>query len=108
MIQTEIISKFTNLKIVGIIHNYYENRLTINFENNLNITFEDCVLVFDSGVINHIISFIAFSGTLGMTLELKSMGVNPDEYNFIILSKDITDYENKRELKIVYKNIISI
>ncbi|GEN72148.1 hypothetical protein [Chryseobacterium lathyri] len=105
MTQTEIISKFTDKKIIGIVHDYYKNRLTINFDNNLNIIFEDCVLAFDSGVIKQIISFISFSGTLGMTLELKSMGLDPEKYNFIIFSKDITDYENKSELKIAYKKV---
>lgn len=101
----ENLQKINNKRIISIIHNYLEKSLKINFEDNESIIFNDCALTIDTGIIGHTISYVANTGTLGMGLELKRMNQDPDDFNFVILSRDIKDMEQKNELLISYKQM---
>lgn len=102
---TEISEKILNKKVVGIYNNFIEQTLELSFEDNCIIKFNQCAIVFDLGIVGHTVSFISFNGTLGIALELKKMKLNPEEYNYLLISRDIEDYENKNELLISYKKL---
>lgn len=97
--------KILNNKIVGIYHNYIEQSLKIRFENKTAIIFYECAVVFDLGIIGHIVSYVSQTGTLGMSFEIKKMNQDPSDYHFIILSRDINDIDKKNELVISYKTM---
>ncbi|MFN3487552.1 MAG: hypothetical protein ACK4YV_00380 [Emticicia sp.] len=101
----EDLLKIKNKRIISIVHNYSEKSLKINFEDNESIIFNGCVLTIDTGIIGHIISYVSNTGTLGMAFELKRMNQDPDDFNFVILSRDIKDLEQKNELLISYKQM---
>lgn len=101
----DLSNQILNKRVVGICHSYVEQSIRINFEDRTSIIFNSCVIAFDLGIVGHVVSFVSFTGTLGMTLELKKMNKDPDEYNYIILSRDIKDIENKNELLISYKSV---
>lgn len=94
-----------NKKVVGIYHNYKAKILSITLEGGLLVEFSDCVIVFDLGIVGFVITYISDTGTLGMTLELKKINENPDDYNYIIMSRDIKDFQNKNEIVISYKEV---
>ncbi|AFK03011.1 hypothetical protein Emtol_1869 [Emticicia oligotrophica DSM 17448] len=101
----EILQSLKGEKIIAIYNNYIQQSLKINFEDNESIIFNGCVLTIDTGIIGHIISYVSNTGTLGMALELKRMNQDPDDFNFVILSRDIKDLEQKNELLISYKQM---
>lgn len=101
----EILQSLKGKKITAIYNNYIQQSLKINFEDNESIIFNGCVLTIDTGIIGHIISYVSNTGTLGMALELKRMNQDPDDFNFVILSRDIKDLEQKNELLISYKQM---
>lgn len=100
-----ISERILNKKITGIYNNFFEQTLMISFEDDCILKFSGCAIVFDLGMIGHIISFVSDSGTLGMALELKRIKLDPDEYNYLLISRDIKDYENKNEIVISYKKM---
>ncbi len=101
----EILQSLKGKKITAIYNNYIQQSLKINFEDNESIIFNGCVLTIDTGIIGHIISYVSNTGTLGMAFELKRMNQDPDDFNFVILSRDIKDLEQKNELLISYKQM---
>jgi hypothetical protein len=103
--KTAVSELLLHKRITVIGHDYKNNSLRMILENHKSIIFYDCALIFDLGIIGHIISFVSFSGTLGMALELKRIGENPDDYNYILLSRDIEDTKNKNEILISYKDL---
>ena len=100
---TEILQKLLDKRVSRIFHNYIEKSLIIYFDEDLMIQFYECAIVFDLGITGHIITFASLTGTIGMSFELKNLNQNPDDYNCIILSRDIEDYENKNEMIISFK-----
>ena len=97
--------KILGKRVSGVYYNYLLQILTINFENGYSLEFDGCVVVFDLGIVGHTINYISLTGTLGISSELKKLKLNLDDYNFITLSRDINDYENKNEMIVSYKNI---
>lgn len=100
-LQDEILNK----KVIGIYHNYKLKQLTINLGHDSLITFYDCAIVFDLGIVGHVISYLSNTGTLGIITELKKNNEDPEDFNFLILSRDIKDYLNKNEIVISYKSV---
>jgi len=83
-----ISERILNKKVAGIYNNFFEQTLIISFfEDDCILKLGGCVIVFDLGMIGHIISFVSDSCTLGMALELKRMKLDPDEYNYLLLYK---------------------
>lgn len=101
----ELEKLFLNKRITGIYHNYIDRSLCIYLDDKTNVTFYNCALVFDLGIIGHIITYVSCYGTLGMSFELKRMKEDSDDYNFLLLSRDIEDIKNKNEILISYKEI---
>jgi hypothetical protein len=99
----DITQKILGKRVVRICHNYIEKSLVIYFDGDMIVQFYECAIVFDLGVIGHIITYASLTSTLGMTFELKKFKQDPDDYNFIIISRDIKDYENKNEMIISFK-----
>lgn len=101
----KIIEEILNKRVTRVYHNYNEKSMTIYFEENLIVHFHDCVIVFDLGIIGHIITYVSINGTLGMVSEIKRYKLNPEDYEYILLSRDINDFENKNEIVISYKRV---
>jgi hypothetical protein len=101
----DILKKILDKRVSKIYHNYIEKSLIIYFDEDFIVQFYDCVIVFDLGIIGHTITYASLTGTLGMSFELKRLKHNPDDYNCIILSRDIKDYENKNEMVISFKDL---
>jgi hypothetical protein len=99
----DILKKILDKRVTRIYHNYIEKSLIIYFNEEMTVEFYECAIVFDLGIVGHTITYATFTGTLGMTFELKRFKQNPDDYNCIILSRDIKDYENKNEMIISFK-----
>lgn len=100
----ELSKKMLNIRVTGIYNNFQERTLTISFQEDFVVKFNECAISFDLGITGHIVSYVSDRGTLGMTLELKKMKLNPEDYNYFLISRDIEDYDNKNELIISYKN----
>ncbi len=100
-----IISHILNKKITGLFHNYIEMSMSVFFEDTTELKFVECAIVMNSGIVGHEITFASTSGTLGLTLELKKLGRDPNDYLYFIMSRDIKDFNNKNELLICYKRI---
>ena len=96
---------FLNKRITGIYHNYIDRSLCIYLDDKSNITFCNCALIFDLGIIGHTITYVSCYGTLGIAHELKRMKEDSDDYNCLLLSRDIKDITNKNEILISYKEI---
>jgi len=94
-----------NRRVTGVYHNYKLKQLSIQLDNGSLIAFYDCAIIFDLGIVGHYITYISNSGTLGMAMELRKNNENPDDFNFLILSRDIKDYLNKNEIVISYKKV---
>lgn len=100
-----ILEAVMNKKVVGIHHNYKAKILSISLEDGLLVEFRDCAIVFDLGIVGYVITYISNTGTLGMALELKKINENSDDYNCIIMSRDVKDFQNKNEIVISYKEM---
>jgi hypothetical protein len=101
----EVSSQILNKRVVGIYHNYIDQSLRLSLDDKTDIFFYGCAIVFDLGIIGHKVSFVSSTGTLGITFELKKMNKNPEDYKYIILSRDIKDIENKNELLVSYHQL---
>jgi hypothetical protein len=100
-----ISEKLLGKRVSGIYHNYVAQSLSLSLDDGLIVQFDKCAIVFDLGIIGHVITYVANTGTLGIVLELKRYKEDPESYNFLILSRDINDYEHKNEIVIAYKNV---
>ncbi|MCV9931833.1 hypothetical protein OIU80_06010 [Flavobacterium sp. LS1R47] len=99
------IEKILDKRVIGTYYNFIEKTLTISFERDFVLKFYDCAIIFDLGIVGHIVTFISSNSTLGITHELKKMDKDPDDYNFLLISRDIKDYHNKNEILIAYKTL---
>lgn len=102
---TDSLQKVLGKRVTRIYHNYIEKSLVIYFDDDIMFQFYECALVFDLGITGHIINYVSPTGTLGMSFELKKLKYNPDDYNCLILSRDINDFDNKNEIIISFKDL---
>lgn len=100
-----ILNGVLGLKVTGIVHNYYNKTLSIYFEGGSCLHFNGCVIVFDLGIMGHKVGYVAPKGTLGLTLEFEKLKLDPSDYNFCLLSRDIADYKNKNEIVLAFKDV---
>ena len=99
----DILQKILDKRVTRVYHNYIQKSLTIYFDEDLIVQFFECAFVFDLGIIGHTVTYASNTGALGMALELKKNKQDPDDYNSVILSRDIKDFENKNEIIISFK-----
>ncbi len=92
-------------RITGIFQNHIEKTVMLSLDNQTTITFLGCVLVIDSGIIGHDLTYLAETSTLGITLEFKRMKLDADDFKHLLISRDIKDYKNKNEFLVSYKEV---
>lgn len=101
------LKKTIGLIVKGVTNNFLKSEVVIYFENEKSITFYDCALVYDSGIVGVQIGDYSNDAGLGMKLELTKITKESEEYFFCTLSRDFKDYENKKEIRISYKRVNS-
>jgi hypothetical protein len=100
-----MIDKLRNIvgkQITSVQNNCTQCSIKLFFEDSSYIEFNNCVFSNDLGIIGHKINFLSDKPTLGTVLSLKELNLNPDNYKFLLLSRDIDDFKNKNEFIIVY------
>lgn len=92
-------------KTISTIHCNFENKeLIILFSDKSKLELKECLYYNDLGIINKEINFVSEEGTMGFIILCKQMYKSYDDYKYLLLSHDINNFLNKKEISIAYKN----
>jgi hypothetical protein len=100
---TDAETLFKGRVLNGMYYNIELKWVVFFLNNGICIKLMGCAIMYDSGLIGKEISFISISGSLGPAFDMRKMGLNADDYHFLLLNRDIKDQANKHEIQVSYK-----
>lgn len=105
MKENGILESLNGLSVEGINHYYYQRRLVVLFESSITLSFFDCPLAIDSGIIGSKISKASlYKGEMGFVLAFRDMQLSQDDFKYCILeANSLQSYQ--KQLRIAFKNI---
>lgn len=95
-----------NKTITGIYAEFESKKLTLFFTDNTKLILQDCLYFSDLGIINNKINFVSEEGTMSFVIICRQLAKDYEDFSYLLLSNDIKNYEEKKEISIVYKSFI--
>jgi len=94
-----------NRTITNIYTNFELKELILFIDDGSKLIFKNCLYYTDLGIINNKITFVSEKGTMGFVIICKELNKNHEDYSYLLLSHNIENYLDKKEISIAYKEI---
>jgi len=99
-----VLDKLIGQKVLGLKYDFLNSNISINFKNDVEILFDDCLIVYDLGIVGAVIKDVSLSAGLGMVLEIKQFS-DTENYHYCTLSRGFNDLSEKREIRLSFKKV---
>jgi len=95
-----------NLTVTGVNHYYKSEKVVILFDDETKyLTFSECSLIFDSGIIGQKIKIAEeYNGEMGFVIGLKSIGLDADDYKYFLLKGEDGQEHYQNQIRIACKS----
>ncbi|TDW52802.1 hypothetical protein EV144_1011495 [Flavobacterium sp. 270] len=102
----ERITEILGLQIHAIIHYYNQKKISMSFENsNIRIQFNNCPLVFDSGIIGKKVKVAEqYRGEMSFVLVFREMKLDVDDYRYFMLKGEEGNEHYQNQIRIAYQS----
>jgi len=94
-----------NKTITNIYTNFESKELILFIDDGSKLILKNCLYYTDLGIINNKITFVSEKGTMGFVIICKELNKNHEDYSYLLLSHNIENYLDKKEISIAYKEI---
>ncbi|URM35547.1 hypothetical protein [Flavobacterium anhuiense] len=101
-----VIENLIGLEVLGVNHYYNLNKMVILLENNTNLIFYNCPLVFDAGMIGKKILLLQeYKGEMSFVIVFKEMKLDVDDYNYFIIKGEEGSKHYENQIRIAFERM---